>query len=312
MLHASQQRVGASRAFRSGKAPRLSLMRCRASAGQRDADAQAMSRRQSLASGLVLVAGALAMPAMADEVAAPAEPLAEVLSPTQVIVPGEIVAPPARPDVNVEMRELKDPILAYRFMYPVSTTDGKPLTMTMSRAPEKYSSAAPLTADARQRIVSELFDFKSFVGASMSVGPASGALKGRAPTEWKPREVALTVLVDRSTARTTVGQRLMLNTVEEAHLEERGGLQYWVYEHVSQGSPTITNRSRESYRHQLAVTSWRAGLDGTPYLYTLNLSCPEELWPSLEAPFRKAVQSFALLPTTRDYIPPDKDPWLFF
>lgn len=41
-------------------------------------------------------------------------------------------------------------------------------------------------------------------------------------------------------------------------------------------------------------------------------SCPEELWGELEPLFRRAVDSFVMLPTTRDYIPPDKDPWLFF
>ena len=51
---------------------------------------------------------------------------------------------------------LSDPILAYSFEYPTATTAGKPLSMVLSRAPEKYSSAAPLTADARQRIVSEV------------------------------------------------------------------------------------------------------------------------------------------------------------
>ncbi|KXZ53907.1 hypothetical protein GPECTOR_6g825 [Gonium pectorale] len=252
-------------------------------------DEQVLGRRQALASQLLLVAGALspALPAVATEVAESA------------VGAGQ-------------MKTLSDPILAYSFDYPVTTTKGKQLSMLLSRAPEKYSSAAPLTADARQRIVSEIFDFKNFVTASMTVGPASGILKGRSPEEWKPREVALTVLIDKSTARTTAGQRVALNDVQEAHLDARNGLQYWVYEHVSQGSPTITTRSRESYRHSLAVTSWRAGLDGSPYLYTLNLSCPEDLWPELEPLFKRSVEAFTLLPTTRDYIPPDKDPWLFF
>jgi hypothetical protein len=36
------------------------------------------------------------------------------------------------------------------------------------------------------------------------------------------------------------------------------------------------------------------------------------MWADLEPGFRQAVASFALLPPGRDYIPPDKDPWLFF
>lgn len=33
--------------------------------------------------------------------------------------------------------------------------------------------------------------------ATMTVGPASGVLKDAAPETWKPKEVALTVLIDR-------------------------------------------------------------------------------------------------------------------
>ncbi|GLC52390.1 hypothetical protein PLESTB_000623800 [Pleodorina starrii] len=294
MLQNTSRQTPAARngTFGVGSAPRVTrfrpIVRGHSSHGQHSAEVseeQLVSRRQALASKLLLVAGALmpAGPAMAD-----------VQAPTG------------------QMKSLSDPILAYKFDYPVTTTAGKPLAMILSRTPEKYSSAAPLTADARQRIVSEVFDFRNFVTASMNVGPASGALKGRSPAEWKPREVALTVLVDRSTARTTAGQRVALNDLQETHLETRDGLQYWVYEHISQGSPTITTRTRESFRHSLAVTSWRPAMDGTPYLYTLNLSCPEDLWPELEPLFRRSVESFAMLPTTRDYIPPDKDPWLFF
>jgi hypothetical protein len=63
----------------------------------------------------------------------------------------------------VAFKELYDPILAYQYRYPVATASGKPLSMVMSRAPEKYSSAAPLSADARQRIVSEFVDLRNFV-----------------------------------------------------------------------------------------------------------------------------------------------------
>jgi hypothetical protein len=59
------------------------------------------------------------------------------------------------------------------------------------------AGAAPLTADARQRIVCELLDLRNFVSVSMTVGPASGVLKGVDPATWKPYDVALTVLIDR-------------------------------------------------------------------------------------------------------------------
>jgi len=42
------------------------------------------------------------------------------------------------------------------------------------------------------------------------------------------------VLIDRSTARITTGQRVSLNSVEEASRQERDGLPYFVFEHVSQ------------------------------------------------------------------------------
>lgn len=54
----------------------------------------------------------------------------------------------------------------------------------------------------------------------------------------------------------------------------------------------MATASRESYRHALAVTGVRAGTDGTPYLYTLNFSCPQQLWPDLEAAFARGVESF--------------------
>lgn len=42
------------------------------------------------------------------------------------------------------------------------------------------------------------------------------------------------VLIDRSTARITTGQRVSLNSVEEASKQERDGTPYFVFEHVSQ------------------------------------------------------------------------------
>lgn len=68
----------------------------------------------------------------------------------------------------------------------------------------------------------------------MSVGPASGVLKGAPVDSWKGYDVAETVLIDRSTARLTTGQRTSLNDVEGVTKDTRDGLAYWVYEHVSQ------------------------------------------------------------------------------
>jgi hypothetical protein len=128
-------------------------------------------------------------------------------------------------------------------------------------------------------------------------------------------QVAEQVLVDRSTARVTSGQRVSLSTVEAAALRApaaAGGAPCYVYEHVAQGSPNLLSASKETYRHALAATAVRPGLDGSPYLLTLNAACPQELWAELEGPFRAAVASFALAAPGPDYVAPDQEPWRFF
>ena len=64
---------------------------------------------------------------------------------------------------------MSDDILSYFFEYPVATASGKQLPLIFSRKPERYSSAAPLTADARQRIVCELADLIDAVTISVTV-----------------------------------------------------------------------------------------------------------------------------------------------
>ena len=80
-----------------------------------------------------------------------------------------------------EFSTLSDDILAYQFSYPV-TLEGRRLPIIPSRKPERYSSAAPLTADARQRIVSELVSFPDTITISVSVGSfpptAAGVSRG--------------------------------------------------------------------------------------------------------------------------------------
>lgn len=205
---------------------------------------------------------------------------------------------------------VEDPILAYRFAYPKSTGDilhispasraipaqlhgsderrsrtscppallagsGKPLPFVFSRRPERYSSAAPLSADARQRNVCELVDLGDAVTLSVSVGPPSPILAGSAPSSWDPKTVAEAVLIDRSTARISSGQRVSLNSVEAVQTVDKGGRSYILYEHVSRGSPTLTDPGKETYRHAFSMTAVRNGQDGTPYLYTLTVQSPQ-------------------------------------
>ena len=44
------------------------------------------------------------------------------------------------------------------------------------------------------------------------------------------------------------------------------------------------------------MTATRPGLDGTPYLYTLTLSCPDEEWQAFSEGFRRSQATFQLLP----------------
>jgi len=221
-------------------------------------------------------------------------------------------APAPPPASQATFKTLRDPTLAYSFEYPVTTASGVALPMVMSRKPEKYSSAAPLTADARQRIVSELVSLQDAVTVSVSVGPPSGTLVGKDSSAWTARELAEQVLLDRSTGRITSGQRISLSTVEEAGFVEKGGVRYCVYEHVSQGSPTLLSSSGTTYRHARAVTVMREGLEGAPYLYTLNVSCPQARWEDLEGPFMRAVESFTLEAPGSGFVQPNEAPWMFF
>lgn len=250
-----------------------------------------------------------------------------------------------------QFKVLRDDILAYEFVYPVATQSGRPLPVLLSRAPERYSSAAPMTADARQRIVCQLADLKDAITISVTVcggaapgnaathttsthamsttthvtstththpfvayqvGPPSGVLKGIDTAAWQPKDVANTVLIDKSTARVTTGQRVSLSSLESVQSVQKGNTTYIVYEHVSQGSPRPGNTAYETYRHAYSVSATRPGLDGTPYIYSLSLACPEELWGELQVPFMTAVNSFTLVEPSSAYVAPDKDPWRFF
>ena len=109
------------------------------------------------------------------------------------------------------------------------------------------------------------------------------------PDSWTAKQVAETVLADRSTSRVSAGQRVALNTVEDAAADQRDGQTYWVYDHISQGSPNLLSPERETYRRAAAVTAVREGRnDHVPYLYTLNFACPSEIWDDMEPMFRKA------------------------
>ena len=112
------------------------------------------------------------------------------------------------------------------------------------------------------------------------------------------------------------------------------GEQYWFFEYLQQKSPTMTDYSRDVYRHSLAVSASREG-----YIYTLNVSTLNSQWGEvrgeqqtvgggmpwrhaltrdwcgafqMEGAIRDTINSFRFTPVTSDYVPPWKDPWRFW
>lgn len=53
----------------------------------------------------------------------------------------------------------------------------------------------------------------------------------------------------------------------------------------------VPHRVLQTYRHALAATTLRVAGDGTPYLYTLNLSCRQSMWDDLQPVFKVGVFS---------------------
>ena len=102
-----------------------------------------------------------------------------------------------------------DRTLSYTFTYPLQTASGKEIPIVASRKPEKYSSAAPLVADARQRIVAEYVSLAQGITCSMFVGPVTGSLQRLEQGDWTASEVAKVVLSDRSAVRISLSHRII-------------------------------------------------------------------------------------------------------
>ncbi|XP_024367778.1 psbP domain-containing protein 5, chloroplastic isoform X2 [Physcomitrium patens] len=240
----------------------------------------AISRRQALVAGVAIPSFFVLQPALAESSA-----------------------------VDGEDRALQvDAINAYSFTYPVSIGKGKNLSWVESRKPERYSSAAPLAPDARQRIVSERIDLKNNLVISVSVGPPNSAfLKTSDSKTWDAKAVAQSVLADKSTARMTMGQRVAEVSIVDAHTKEVDGVPYFYYEYLVQKSPTLTQGGLDVYRHSVAVTAEREG-----YLYSLNASTLDSRWNIIGPAFNETIASFRMTPPTEEYVPPYKDPWRFW
>ncbi|XP_068648382.1 psbP domain-containing protein 5, chloroplastic [Aristolochia californica] len=212
-------------------------------------------------------------------------------------------------DEDIKMDLVVDQINAYSFLYPVEVPSKKfVFKWVESRKPERYSSAAPLSPDARQRIVSERVDVIDNVIISVSIGPPNSQfLVSKDKSTWSPKNVADSVLSDKSSLRVSTSQRMAESSVLDTHSTEVDGESYWYYEYLLRKSPTKLVQDSSIFRHYVASTAERDG-----YLYSLSASTLNKQWDFMGPFLQKTVASFRLLPPTDDYVPPYKDPWRFW
>ncbi|ERN06066.1 hypothetical protein AMTR_s00142p00088550 [Amborella trichopoda] len=178
-------------------------------------------------------------------------------------------------DDEIAMALQVDDINAYSFLYPVQLPSKKfTFKWVESRKPERYSSAAPLSPDARQRIVSERVDMIDNVVISVSIGPPNSRfLKSKDKNTWNAKDVADALLSDKSSLRITTGQRMAESSVLDAHRTDVDGEPYWYYEYIIRKSPTKSAQDTNLYRQYLASTAERDG-----YLYSLSASTLSKQW----------------------------------
>ncbi|XP_012078610.1 psbP domain-containing protein 5, chloroplastic isoform X1 [Jatropha curcas] len=210
---------------------------------------------------------------------------------------------------DLKMDSSVDEINAYTYLYPVELSSKNfRFKWVESRKPERYSSAAPLSPDARLRIVSERVDIIDNLIISVTIGPPNSQfLKSKDKSTWIAKDVADSVLSDKSALRVTSSQRLAESSVLDAHNSEIDGEPYWYYEYLVRKSPTKNVQESNLFRHYVSSTAERDG-----YLYTLNASTLSKQWDKMGPFLEKTVASFRLIPPTDNYVPPYKDPWRFW
>ena len=181
-----------------------------------DASVVAFGRRRAMADAAAPLAASAAFPAFAEDEA-----------PAAIAPPASAPAPAPAPKAKaVPLTALEQPVMAFEFAYPTETSEGAPVKWATSRVRDTYSSAEPMSPDARQRIVYELISFKGPMTATVTVGPTPPGLAGKDPQEWKPKQVAESVLSDRATGRIATGQKVSLAEVEFARGEKIGDIDY--------------------------------------------------------------------------------------
>lgn len=212
-------------------------------------------------------------------------------------------------DEDVRVASLVDDINAYSFLYPLQLPAKKfTFKWVESRKPERYSSAAPLAPNARQRIVYERVDIINNLVISVSIGPPNSRfLTSTDKSTWQAKDVADSVLTDKSALPVSTDQRIIESSVLDTHSSIVDGEPYWYYEYLVRKSPTQGMQESNLYRHSVASTAERDG-----YLYSLNASTLSKQWDKMGPYLQKTVASFRLLPPTDNYVPPYKDPWRFW
>ncbi|XP_048436376.1 psbP domain-containing protein 5, chloroplastic-like isoform X2 [Pyrus x bretschneideri] len=207
------------------------------------------------------------------------------------------------------MASFVDDINSYSYLYPTELPSKKALFKWVeSRKPERYSSAAPL---------SRKFSFICRMMITIYLYPCYGPpnskiIKSQDKSTWTAKEVADSVLADKSALRVTSTQRQAESQVLDAHTGEIDGQPYWYYEYLVRKAPTKTLQivqadESTNYRHYVASTTERDG-----YLYSINASTLNKQWNIVGPILQKTVASFHLLPPTENYVPPFKDLWRFW
>ncbi|EPS62005.1 hypothetical protein M569_12789, partial [Genlisea aurea] len=208
---------------------------------------------------------------------------------------------------ELKMDLMVDDINAYSYSYPTQLPSRKILFKWVeSRKPERYSSAAPLSPDARLRIVSERVDFFDNLVISVAIGLPNSVLRSKEKSGWSAKDVADSVLADKSALRVSATQQRDESSVLDTHSSTIEGNPYWNYEYLVRKSPTNLTESN-LYRHFIASTAERDG-----YLYSLSASTLSKQWEKIGPFLAKTAESFRLLPPTESYVPPYRDPWRFW
>ncbi|CAK8568699.1 unnamed protein product [Lathyrus sativus] len=208
-----------------------------------------------------------------------------------------------------KMASFIDEINAYSYLYPLEIpSKNLVFKWVESRKPERYSSAAPLSPNARLRMVSERLDIFDNVIISVTIGPPNASLINlKDKSKWTAKDVADSVLADKFSLRVTSTERSAESSVLDAHTDEINGEPYWYYEYIIRKSPTRIPDETGTYRHYLATTAERDG-----YLYSISASTLSSQWEKMGPVFQQTVSSFRLVSPTENYVPPFKDPWRFW